>query len=43
MKKITLLFLVTLTLLINQKSFSQTKIDGISIFKINENHQTEYI
>ena len=36
MKKITLLFLVTLTLLINQKSFSQTKIDGISIFKIDK-------
>ena len=36
MKRITLLFLVALTLLINQKSFSQTKIDGISIFKIDK-------
>lgn len=36
MKKITLLFLVAIALFLNQKSFSQSKIDGISIFEIDK-------
>lgn len=36
MKKITLLFLIPFAVFLNQKSFSQAKINGISIFKIDK-------
>ncbi len=36
MKKITVLFLVAITVFLYQKSFSQAKIDGLSIFKIDK-------